>query len=182
MESDDFNLEKSDPSSSKLQNSDILQNLDQKLSHLDSDKRLELKQLVLEYEHLFPDIPSRTDKIYHDVDIIEGSKPVKQHPYRMNPVKQQYLREEVQYLLDNDFIEPSQSEWSSPCILVPKPDGTFRMCTDSIVCAHSKCPVWLWYKNTRRTPFTLAGFNEIIVKQILNFFPEILLFYRVHSE
>ena len=130
MDSEDFNLEKSDPSSSKLQNSDILQNLDQKLSHLDSDKRLELKQLVLEYEHLFPDIPSRTDKIYHDVDIIEGSKPVKQHPYRMNPVKQQYLREEVQYLLDNDFIEPSQSEWSSPCILVPKPDGTFRMCTD----------------------------------------------------
>ena len=116
--------------SSKLQNSDILQNLDQKLSHLDSDKRLELKQLVLEYEHLFPDIPSRTDKIYHDVDTIEGSKPVKQHPYRMNPVKQQYLREEVRYLLDNDFIEPSQSEWSSPCILVPKPDGTFRMCTD----------------------------------------------------
>ena len=48
----------------------------------------------------------------------------------MNPVKQQYLREEVQYLLDNDFIETSQSEWSSPCILVAKPDGTFRMCTD----------------------------------------------------
>ena len=48
----------------------------------------------------------------------------------MNPVKQKNLREEVQYLLDNDFIEPSQSEWSSPCILVPKPDGTFRICTD----------------------------------------------------
>ena len=125
-----MNFVKSDPSSSKLQNSDILKDLDQKLSHLDSDKRLELKQLFLEYEHLFPDIPSRTDKIYHDVDIIDGSKPVKQHPYRMNPVKQQYLREEVQYLLDNDFIEPSQSEWNSPCILLPKPDGTFRMCTD----------------------------------------------------
>ena len=48
----------------------------------------------------------------------------------MNPVKQRILRDEVQYLLDNDFIEPSQSEWSSPCILVPKPDGTFCMCTD----------------------------------------------------
>ena len=85
--------------------------------------------LILEYEHLFPDIPTRTDQIYHDVDI-EGSKPIKQHPYRMNPMKLQYLREEVQYLLDNDFIEPSQSDWSSPCILVPKPDGTFRMCTN----------------------------------------------------
>ena len=40
-------------------------------------------------------------------------------PYRMNPMEQQYLREEIQYLLDHDFIEPSQSDWSSPCILVP---------------------------------------------------------------
>ena len=40
---------------------------------------------------------------------------MKQHQYRMNPVKQQILREEIQYLLDNDFIEPSQSEWRSPC-------------------------------------------------------------------
>ena len=46
----------------------------------------------------------------------------------MNPMKLQYLREEIQYLLYNDLIEPSQSDWSSPCI--PKPDGTFRMCTD----------------------------------------------------
>ena len=47
----------------------------------------------------------------------------------MKPVKQQFLREEVQYFLDNVFIESSQNEWSSLCILVPKPDGTFCMCT-----------------------------------------------------
>ena len=45
-------------------------------------------------------------------------------------MKLQYLREEIQYLLDNDFIEPSQSDWSSPCIFEPKPNGTFRMCID----------------------------------------------------
>ena len=77
----------------------------------------------------FPDIPTRNDKIYHDVDI-EGSKPIKQHPYRMNPMKFQHLSDEIQYLLDKDFIEPSQSVCSSPCILVPKPDGTFHMCTN----------------------------------------------------
>ena len=58
----------------------------------------------LEYEHLFPDIPSKTDKIYLDVDIIEGGKPDKQHPYTLHPERQQYLRKEVKYLLDNDFI------------------------------------------------------------------------------
>ena len=55
---------------------------------------------------------------------------MQQHPYRMNPIKQQIIRDEVQYMLDYDFIEPSQSEWSSPCIIVPKPDGIFCMCTD----------------------------------------------------
>ena len=48
----------------------------------------------------------------------------------MNPIKQKSLREDIQHLLDTDFIEPSQREWSSPCILVPKPGGTYRMCTD----------------------------------------------------
>ena len=48
----------------------------------------------------------------------------------MSPVKKECLKEEIQYLLENDFIEPSNSDWSSPCILVPKPDGAYRLCTD----------------------------------------------------
>ena len=122
-------IDKSDPGPSKLENSDILRNLNNKLSHLEPSQQEELKQLIHEYEHLFPDIPTRTDKIYHDI-IVEDSKPIKQHPYRMNPLKQKYLQDEVKYLLENDFIEPSQSNYSSPCILVPKSNGTYRMCTD----------------------------------------------------
>ena len=82
MNCEEMNFDKTDPTGSKLQNSDILKDLDKKLAHLDQTQRNELKMLILEYEHLFPDIPTRTDQIYHDVDI-EGSKQIKQHPYRM---------------------------------------------------------------------------------------------------
>ena len=68
-------------------------------------------------------------EIYHDVDA-EGPKPVKQHPYVRNAMKRQYLTEEIRYLLDNDFIKSSPRNCISPCILLPKQDGTFCMCTD----------------------------------------------------
>ena len=66
---EETNFHKTDPPCSKLQNSDILKDLDKKLSHLDQTQRDELKMLILEYVHLFPDMPTRTDQIYHDVDI-----------------------------------------------------------------------------------------------------------------
>ena len=40
------------------------------------------------------------------------------------------MKMEIKYMLDNDIIEPSSSAWSSPCLLVPKPDKTFRLVTD----------------------------------------------------
>ena len=59
-------LIKSDSTLSKFQNSDNLKDIDQKLTHLDPVQRNELKQLTHEYEHLFPDTTTRTDKIYHE--------------------------------------------------------------------------------------------------------------------
>ena len=113
----------------KLNNSEILRNIDSKLAHLTQSQQQDLKELFSEYKQLFSDVPSRTDTIIHDVDVGDA-QPIKQHPYRLNPQKEEYLKNEVQYLLDNDFIEPSQSNWSSPCLLVPKPDQSYRMCTD----------------------------------------------------
>ena len=74
------------------------------------------------------DILFRTDHIYHVVNVGDAA-PVKQHPYRLNPSKQQYLKE-IKHLLENDFIEPSCISRSFPCILVSKPGGRKRMCTD----------------------------------------------------
>lgn len=52
------------------------------------------------------------------------------YTYILNPVKQEHCHPEIAYMLEHDFIEHSNSSWSSPCILVPKPDGSYRFCTD----------------------------------------------------
>ena len=113
----------------KLQNSQILNDLGTKLSHLPLVQRKELAEVITQYREVFPDVPSKTNLIEHDVDVGD-SAPIKQHPYRVNPMKKELLDKEVQYMLENDIIEESQSNWSSPCILVPKHDGGFRFCTD----------------------------------------------------
>ena len=104
--------------------------MDDKLAHLPPSHRKGLKKILQECEELFPDVPSRTNVIYHNVDVVNDASPIKQHPYRLSPAKQKSLKDKIQYLLENDLIEPSKSNCSSPCILVPKPDGSYRMCTD----------------------------------------------------
>lgn len=48
----------------------------------------------------------------------------------LNQNKRSVMRQEVTYLLENALAKPSCSPWSSPCLLVHKPDGTFRFCTN----------------------------------------------------
>ena len=91
--------------------------------------RQDLKKLLQEYENLLPDVPSRTGEISHDLDV-RDAPPVKQHPHRVNPSKQQHLTIEIKYLSENDLIGPSCSSWSFPCLLVPKPDRSYRVCAD----------------------------------------------------
>ena len=136
----------------KLNKSEILINIDFKLAYLTQSQQQDLKDLFSENEQLFSDVPSRTDTIIHDVD--EGdAQPIKQHPYRLKE-KEEYLKNEVQYLLDNDIIEPNQSNWSSPCLFVLNPDHSYRMCTDY----HKLISV------TKTDPFTIPRIDDCIDK------------------
>ena len=68
----------------KLQNSQILNDLGTKLSHLPSVQRKELAEVITQYREVFPDVPSKTNLIEHDVDVGDFT-PIKQHPYRVSP-------------------------------------------------------------------------------------------------
>ena len=61
---------------------------------------------------------------------VGDSAPIKQDPYRVSPMKKELLDKRRPVHVENDIIEESQSNWSSPCILVPKHDGGFLFCID----------------------------------------------------
>ena len=53
----------------RLNNSQIISNLNPKLAHLGHSQAVEVETLIYNNLSLFPDVPSRTDVIYHDVDV-----------------------------------------------------------------------------------------------------------------
>ena len=75
---------------------------------------------------MFGDAPSVTTCSYHDADAGKAA-PIRQHPYRMNPIKLEQMRKEVDYMLQHHI---NDSDWSSPGVLVPQKDGTFNFCTN----------------------------------------------------
>ena len=113
----------------KLNNSDVLNHFQNKVNHLTAEQGEDVRSLINQFVKIFGDVPTRTNLMYHDVDVGEAV-PQKQAPYRVCPQKRESFKKEVRYLLENGFAEVSDSEWASPCILVDKPDGTMRMCTD----------------------------------------------------
>ena len=75
-------------------------------------------------------IPGRTTLVDHHIDLKEGTRPFKL-PARRIPIHLQAdADKEIQKMLDNGIVEPSNSEFSSPPVLVRKKDGSVRFCID----------------------------------------------------
>lgn len=113
----------------RLLNSEILKDLPSLMTHLSDSQKQDIIQLIGDFSVLFNDVPTQTSVLQHDINV-NDSLPVKQHAYRANMYKRAVMKEEVEYLEKHGLAVPSFSSWSSPCIIVPKPDGTFRFCTD----------------------------------------------------
>ncbi|XP_057704204.1 retrovirus-related Pol polyprotein from transposon 412 isoform X2 [Corythoichthys intestinalis] len=92
---DGLNEKHSSTSCARLQNSEVLMNLEVYLAHLSSPARSDICNLIHRYSRLFQDIPSQTKVLEHDIDV-EDHKPIKQHAYRVNPTKRAMMEKEMQ--------------------------------------------------------------------------------------
>ena len=88
--------------------------------------------LLQEYEDMFPNnIPSGLPPIRgieHQIDFVPGVTIPNRPAYRSNPEETKELQRQVEELLTKGHVRESMSPCAVPVLLVPKKDGTWRMC------------------------------------------------------
>lgn len=109
-----------------------LQPLVDAATELNSEQKEQVGKLLLDYEHCFEGGMyglGKTDLVKHKIDT-GNHPPIKIPPRRLGWAQRRALDEEVDKMMSKGVIEPSDSPWSSPPVLVKKKDSTYRFCVD----------------------------------------------------
>ena len=93
--------------------------------------RKSLRELLHRYEHVFPapgePVTGRSKSVQHEIETNEG-RPVRCGPCRLAPAGLRREQDCIKEMLAGGQIEPSDSPWASPVVLVTKKDGSTRFC------------------------------------------------------
>jgi hypothetical protein len=81
------------------------------------------------------EILSSTTAVQHEIRIPDKTVPVNIRPYKLPQVHRQVINEQMEELERNKIIQPSESPWNAPLLVVPKkPDAEgnqqYRVCVD----------------------------------------------------
>ena len=83
---------------------------------------------------MFPDeVPASLPPIRgieHQIDLVPGASLPNRPAYRSNPEETKEIQRQVKELLDKGYVHESLSPCVVPVLLVPKKDGSWRMCVD----------------------------------------------------
>lgn len=112
----------------QLTNADIGSQLTNKVGLLENLHSLleEFKDLFVEPNSLPPQRP-----LDHSIHLKPNSEPVNIRAYQYPPVQKTEIEKQVKTILESAIIQPSQSSYASPVLLVKKKkDGTWRFCID----------------------------------------------------
>ncbi|XP_078504379.1 uncharacterized protein LOC144762951 [Lissotriton helveticus] len=96
---------------------------------LQDRQQSELRMTLCTFQDVFSSRPGRTSMAEHCIDTPPGKK-VRIKPYRVPEARRAAIKQEVEEMLRLGVIQPSKSDWSSPIVMVPKPDGSRRFCMD----------------------------------------------------
>ncbi|CAJ2651349.1 unnamed protein product [Trifolium pratense] len=95
----------------------------------------QLEAVLGEYEDVFPtELPNGLPPIRgieHQIDLIPGVPLPNKAAYRCNPEETKELQRQIEELISMGYVRESMSPCAVPTLLVPKKDGSWRMCIDS---------------------------------------------------
>uniref|UniRef100_A0A2N9IS90 Reverse transcriptase n=1 Tax=Fagus sylvatica TaxID=28930 RepID=A0A2N9IS90_FAGSY len=86
-------------------------------------------QLKLQSEEMPNELPPIRG-IEHQIDFVPGAAIPNRPAYRSNPEETKELQRQVEDLMNKGYVRESMSPCAVPVLLVPKKDGTWRMCVD----------------------------------------------------
>ena len=86
-------------------------------------------ELVEEFKDIFSDQPKITNLGEHEIRLT-SIEPVRSKPYPLPYAMRDKLDKEIERMMDMGVIEKSTSAYSSPVVMVNKPDGSIRVCCD----------------------------------------------------
>lgn len=102
------------------------------------EQHLDFQKFLEHWKQEFSQSPGRTSLVKHRLYLEKDMPPIKQRYYPVSPATQEIINREVDKLLDKGVIEPSESGWSSPLVLVEKKalrlggpqERKWRLCVD----------------------------------------------------
>ncbi|XP_056864057.1 uncharacterized protein LOC130511197 [Raphanus sativus] len=94
----------------------------------------ELLDVLQDFSDVFPDENPKglppIRGIEHQIDFVPSASLPNRPAYRTNPVETKELQKQIGELLEKGYIRESLSPCAVPVLLVPKKDGSWRMCVD----------------------------------------------------
>lgn len=93
------------------------------LNHFNTEEKESIEKICAKYNDVFylPGDKLKVTKIYKQkISLKPNTEPVYIKPYRLPHSRKHEIKKHIDNMLNENIIEPSNSEWSSPVLLVPK--------------------------------------------------------------
>ena len=87
----------------------------------DPSAQVEVDNLISKYSDRFSTVPSTTNVLTHTIKL-DDTTPVRKMPYSVPLAYRDKFRAELDKMTQDNLIEASNSDYASPCIIIPKKD------------------------------------------------------------
>lgn len=124
------------------------------LSH---EQKMKVEKLLKDFSQIFSDVPGKSKTVMHHIKLVNDC-PFKIKPYVIPEHYKEKVESEITELEKLKFIQRSNSNYSSPMVVIRKKDGTIRICID--------------YRNLNKITVTdaepIPGADELIASMSLS--------------